>query len=55
VFYVEVPDVEQALRRVEALGGRRILGPRRVPGSPEYALFTDPHGMLVGLVNAADQ
>jgi EmrB/QacA subfamily drug resistance transporter len=54
VFYVEVPNVEQALRRVEALGGRRVLGPRRVLGSPEYALFTDPQGVLVGLFNAAD-
>jgi EmrB/QacA subfamily drug resistance transporter len=54
VLYVEVPDVEQALHRVEALGGRGVLGPRRVPGSPEYALFTDPQGVLVGLFNAAD-
>jgi len=54
VLYVEVPDVEQALHRVEALGGRRVLGPRRVPGSPEYALFIDPQGVLVGLFNAAD-
>ena len=54
VLYVEVPDVEQALQRVEALGGRRVLGPRRVPGSPEYALFIDPQGVLVGLFNAAD-
>jgi len=55
VFYVEVPDVEQALRRVEALGGRRVLGPSRAAGSPEHALFTDPQGVLVGLFTAADQ
>ena len=54
-FYVEVPDVEQALRRVEILGGRRVLEPRRAPGSPEYALFTDPQGVLVGLFSSADQ
>ena len=51
-FYVEVPDVGQALHLVEALGGCRVLGPRRVPGKPEYALFTDPQGTLVGLFTA---
>ena len=54
VFYIEVPDVEQALRRVEALGGRRVFGPHCVPGSPEYALFTDLQGAVVGLFSAAD-
>ena len=54
VFYIEVPDVEQALRRVEALGGRRVFGPHCVPGSPEYALFTDLQGVVVGLFSAAD-
>jgi hypothetical protein len=53
VFCAEVPDVEQAMCRVEALGGSRVLGPHRILGSPEYALFTDPQGVLVGLFNAA--
>ena len=28
-FYVQVPDVEEALTKAERLGGARIFGPRR--------------------------
>jgi EmrB/QacA subfamily drug resistance transporter len=48
-FYVEVDDVEAALRRIEGLGGQRVLGPVQTTASSEVALFSDPHGMLVGL------
>src|SRR4051812_10319144 len=32
LFYVGVPDVEEALRQAEGLGGTRVLGPARAPG-----------------------
>src|ERR1700716_3512945 len=32
-FYVEVPDVEAALRKAESLGGKRLFGPDKVPGT----------------------
>lgn len=53
-FYVEVPDVEAALRQAEELGGSRVMGPEKVPGGgPELGQFKDPEGHLIGLVASA--
>jgi predicted enzyme related to lactoylglutathione lyase len=50
-FYVEVPDVGEALAKAESLGGTRMMGPDKVPEVDiEIALFTDPEGHVVGLV-----
>ena len=52
-FYVEVPDVEAALARAEILGGTRVFGPGKVPGTEiELGQFTDPEGHLIGLTKA---
>jgi uncharacterized protein len=49
-FYVEVPDVEAALTKAESLGGSRVYGPDKVPGTEvELGQFTDPEGHLIGL------
>lgn len=52
VFYVGVPDVEQALHRAEQLGGRRVMGPESAPNGLVVAHFTDPEGNLIGLAGA---
>jgi uncharacterized protein len=53
-FYVEVPDVEAALARAERLGGTRVFGPDKVPGTElEIGQLTDPEGHLIGLTGAA--
>ena len=50
-FYVEVPDVEAALVKAESLGGKRVWGPDKVPGTEiELGHFTDPEGHVIGLV-----
>jgi uncharacterized protein len=50
-FYVEVPDVEASLATAESLGGTRVIGPDKVPGTDlEIGQFTDPEGHLIGLV-----
>jgi predicted enzyme related to lactoylglutathione lyase len=49
--YVAVPDVEEALKRAEELGGTRVMGPMDVPGGPTLGLFNDPEGHMVGVVN----
>jgi len=50
LVYVGVSDVEEALRRAEALGGKRVLGPVQSPGSPlVVGHFTDPQGNLIGV------
>jgi uncharacterized protein len=52
-FYVEVPDVEAALDKAESLGGSRVFGPDKVPGTEvELGQFTDPEGHLIGLTKA---
>lgn len=48
-FYIHVPDVAAALDAVERAGGRRMMGPDRVPGGPVIALFRDPDDRVVGL------
>jgi predicted enzyme related to lactoylglutathione lyase len=50
-FYVEVPDVGQALSRAEELGGSRIFGPDQPPGlGLTLGQFSDPEGHVIGLV-----
>lgn len=51
-FYVEVPDVEEALQTAERLGGTRVMGPERPMEMVEIGLFTDPEGHVVGLVKS---
>ena len=51
-FYVEVPDVGEALDKIEQSGGGRMMGPDEVPGvGITIGLFTDPEGHVIGLVS----
>ena len=49
-FYVGVPDIKAALGKIEALGGKRLMGPDVVPGGPTIAMFADPEDHVIGLV-----
>ncbi len=49
-FYVGVPDINAALDKVRSLGGTTMMGPDRVPDGPVIALFQDPEGHTIGLV-----
>lgn len=50
-IYVEVDDLEEALAKIETLGGKTVNPPMEVPGSGiSLAHFTDPEGHLIGLV-----
>jgi uncharacterized protein len=49
MFYVSVPDVEDALQQAERLGGTRTMGPAQAPSGLVVGHFTDPEGNLVGL------
>jgi uncharacterized protein len=51
--YVEVSDVEAALAKAESLGGERRMGPEEVTEGVEIGLFTDPDGLLIGVIKAA--
>ena len=50
-FYVEVDDLQAALDRAEALGGRTAVPVIELPGMA-FAMFDDPDGLLVGLMRA---
>jgi uncharacterized protein len=49
IFYIDVPDVEEALRKAESLGGTRQLGPATSPAGLVIGHFTDPEGNLIGV------
>jgi predicted enzyme related to lactoylglutathione lyase len=51
-FYIQVADVEAALAKAESLGGTRTMGPEKVSEGVEIGLFTDPDGLLVGVIKA---
>jgi predicted enzyme related to lactoylglutathione lyase len=51
--YVEVPDVDAALARAEALGGSRLMGPEKVMEGVEIGLATDPEGHPIGVIKSA--
>ena len=50
-FYVEVPDVEEALASAERLGGARMMGPDKVMDGLIIGLFTDPEGHTIGVMS----
>ncbi len=49
-MYIEVPDIEAHLARVVAMGGTTLLPRTVVPDMATFALFADPAGNTVGLV-----
>ena len=51
-IYVEVPDLDAALAKVQANGGSTVLPPSDVPGGPKLAQFADPDGNVIGLTRA---
>jgi predicted enzyme related to lactoylglutathione lyase len=51
-IYVEVAKIEETLTVVEGRGGRRIMGPEQLPNGPLMALFADPEGRTIGLIQA---
>jgi predicted enzyme related to lactoylglutathione lyase len=49
IFYVGVPNVEEALRQAEELGGTRVMGPAKSPNGLVVGHFKDPEGTLIGV------
>jgi predicted enzyme related to lactoylglutathione lyase len=49
-FYVEVGNIAETLANIESRGGKRVAGPDKMPNGPVIALFSDPEGRVVGLV-----
>ena len=51
-FYVEVDDLQAVLDKAASLGGRTEMPIVEVPGMVTFAMFSDPDGLLVGLVRS---
>jgi uncharacterized protein len=49
-IYVQVPDLQAALDKAGTLGGKTVMPIMAVPGGPTIAMFSDPEGNVVGLV-----
>jgi uncharacterized protein len=49
-FYVEVDDPQAFLDKAGALGATTVLPATEIPGMATFAMFDDPDGLLVGLV-----
>ena len=53
-FYVEADDLQAVLDQAESLGAKTILPVTDFGGVVTIAMFSDPDGLLVGLVKSAD-
>ena len=51
-IYVQVDDIEVSLGDIASNGGTTVVPRTEIPGSVTFALFTDPAGNMVGLVEA---
>jgi predicted enzyme related to lactoylglutathione lyase len=49
VLTIDVESVDQALKQVEAAGGRVVRPRTEIPGMGAFAYFTDPEGITLGL------
>jgi predicted enzyme related to lactoylglutathione lyase len=53
-FYVEADDLQAVLDRAESMGAKTAMPVTDFGGMVTIAMFTDPDGLLVGLVKSAD-
>ncbi len=49
-IYVEVPDIDAHLAKIEEAGGKTVVPRTVIPDTVVFGMFTDPAGNLVGLV-----
>ena len=49
-IYVQVDDIEVSLGEIASIGGTTVVPRTEIPGTVTFALFTDPAGNMVGLV-----
>lgn len=52
-FYVQVDSLAAALAEIGALGGTTLVPPTAINDTSSFALFRDPEGNVVGLLEAS--
>lgn len=50
IMYVEVESIDEHLAKVEAIGGTTVVPRSVIPGMVTFAMFHDPAGNFVGMV-----
>lgn len=51
--YVQVDDLNAALEEITKLGGSPVVPPTAINDAASFAMFRDPYGNVVGLLQAA--
>ena len=49
IIYIDSDDIEADLKKIETMGGKKLLGKTEIPGRGWYALFADPTGNRMAL------
>jgi uncharacterized protein len=49
-FYIQVDDIATRLQKIETAGGKKIIGPIKLPTGQQFAWFKDLDGNMVGLL-----
>ncbi len=49
-IYLQVPSIDEQLGKIEAAGGQTVMPRTEIPGIVTFAMFSDPAGNVVGLV-----
>jgi predicted enzyme related to lactoylglutathione lyase len=52
-IYIEVESIDDHLEKINAAGGATVVPRTEIPGTVTFALFSDPAGNMVGLVESA--
>ena len=52
---IEVENLDEALKRVEAEGGKKLLGPNEIPSIGTHAYCADPEGNMFGMLQPASE
>ncbi|MFQ5523110.1 MAG: VOC family protein [Acidimicrobiia bacterium] len=50
--YIQVDDINDALANIQSSGGATVMPRTEIPGVVTFAMFSDPGGNVVGLVEA---
>ena len=53
--YVQTDDIEATLASAVALGGTEVVPPTPIPVVGRFALFSDPEGQMIGLLEPAPE
>lgn len=52
VLYIDSRDVTADLEKIESLGGKTVIPKTEIPTIGWFAIFTDPSGNLMGLLQS---